>query len=66
MTCYLSLVESLAIVSFVSILDSRYQLPSRKNISTKLLAEKAKELVDLLKQVQYYTQFQPWNLWSNC
>lgn len=47
----LSLVESHAFKQFVSTLDQRYQVPSRKHLTTTLLTEKWKAIDDGLKQL---------------
>ena len=47
----LSQVESSAFQTFVKSLDSRYQLPSRKHLSTKLMTKKRKAIDNTLKQL---------------
>ena len=46
-----SLVESSVFQTFVKSLDSLYQLPSRKHLSTKLMTEQWKATDNTLKQL---------------
>ena len=63
----LSVVDSKEFRSFVSKLDSRYQIPSRKHLSSKLLQEKATSIQTELKQKLHYAESVclTLDLWSN-
>lgn len=46
----LSIVESKHFLKLIHDLDPKFQVPSRKHLSTKLLQEKAREIQTLLKE----------------